>query len=116
MTELGNEQVAYFDGEILPESRVAISFRDSGFIYDDGVFDTRPDLRAQTIPPGQSRQTPVPLAQNRKITKSMGSDSNQWGQNQWGQTRLIVRSGRAGQKSRSQSKSIESDPIDFIGV
>ncbi len=40
MTELGNERVAYFNGEILPESRVAISFRDTGFLYGDGVFDT----------------------------------------------------------------------------
>ncbi len=40
MTELGNERVAYFNGEILPESRVAVSFRDTGFLYGDGVFDT----------------------------------------------------------------------------
>ena len=30
MTELGNERVAYFNGEIMPESRVAVSFRDTG--------------------------------------------------------------------------------------
>ena len=40
ITELGNERVAYFNGEILPESRVAVSFRDTGFLYGDGVFDT----------------------------------------------------------------------------
>ena len=40
MAELSNERVAYFNGEILPESRVAISFRDTGFLYGDGVFDT----------------------------------------------------------------------------
>ena len=40
MTELGNERVAYFNGEIIPESRVAVSFRDTGFLYGDGVFDT----------------------------------------------------------------------------
>ncbi len=40
MAELSNERVAYFNGEILPESQVAISFRDTGFLYGDGVFDT----------------------------------------------------------------------------
>jgi branched-chain amino acid aminotransferase len=40
LAELSNERVAYFNGEILPESRVAISFRDTGFLYGDGVFDT----------------------------------------------------------------------------
>jgi branched-chain amino acid aminotransferase len=40
MTERGNERVAYFNGEIVAESRVAVSFRDSGFLYGDGVFDT----------------------------------------------------------------------------
>ena len=45
MTELGNERVAYFNGEILPESRVALSFRDTGFLYGDGVFDTTRTFR-----------------------------------------------------------------------
>lgn len=34
------ERVAYFNGRIVPESQVLISFRDRGFIYGDGVFDT----------------------------------------------------------------------------
>lgn len=34
------ERVAYFNGHIIPESQVLIPFRDRGFIYGDGVFDT----------------------------------------------------------------------------
>lgn len=34
------ERVAYFNGQILPESQVLIPFRDRGFIYGDGIFDT----------------------------------------------------------------------------
>ena len=34
-----NERVAYFNGRILPESQVTISFRDRGFKYGDAVFD-----------------------------------------------------------------------------
>lgn len=37
---LSNERVAYFNGEIVPESQVLISHRDMGFLYGDGVFDT----------------------------------------------------------------------------
>jgi branched-chain amino acid aminotransferase len=33
------ERVAYFNGKILPESEVLISFRDRSFKYGDGVFD-----------------------------------------------------------------------------
>jgi hypothetical protein len=33
------ERVAYFNGEIVPESQVLISFRDRSFKYGDGVFD-----------------------------------------------------------------------------
>ncbi len=35
-----NERVAWLNGEILPESRAMITFRDAGFIYGDAVFDT----------------------------------------------------------------------------
>lgn len=35
-----HERVAYFNGQIVPESQVLIPFRDRGFIYGDGVFDT----------------------------------------------------------------------------
>jgi len=34
-----NERVAYFNGEIVPESQVLLSFRDRSFKYGDGVFD-----------------------------------------------------------------------------
>ncbi|MCX6048851.1 MAG: aminotransferase class IV [Chloroflexi bacterium] len=33
------ERVAYFNGQIVPESQVLISFRDRSFKYGDGVFD-----------------------------------------------------------------------------
>lgn len=34
-----SERVAYFNGQIIPESEVHISFRDLSFKYGDGVFD-----------------------------------------------------------------------------
>ena len=39
MTSLANERVAYFNGEILPESRVLIPFRDRGYKFGDAAFD-----------------------------------------------------------------------------
>lgn len=33
------ERVAYFNGKIVPESQVLVSFRDRSFKYGDGVFD-----------------------------------------------------------------------------
>jgi branched-chain amino acid aminotransferase len=35
-----NERVAYFNGNILPETEVRVSFRDYGFTVGDGAFDT----------------------------------------------------------------------------
>ncbi|MEK0081715.1 aminotransferase class IV [Benzoatithermus flavus] len=40
MQQRANERIAYFNGEYLPESRVVLPFRDRGFLYGDGVFDT----------------------------------------------------------------------------
>lgn len=40
MTERPNERVAFYNGEILPESRVLIPFRDRGFKFGEAVFDT----------------------------------------------------------------------------
>ena len=40
MAELQNERVVYFNGEIVPESRAVVSFRDRSFKYGDGAFDT----------------------------------------------------------------------------
>jgi branched-chain amino acid aminotransferase len=34
-----SERVAYFNGQIVPESQVLIPFRDRSFKYGDGVFD-----------------------------------------------------------------------------
>ena len=35
-----NERVLYLNGEIVPESRGLIHFRDLGFTHGDAVFDT----------------------------------------------------------------------------
>jgi len=40
MAERPNERVAYFNGEIVPESHVVVPFRDRGFRWGDGAFDT----------------------------------------------------------------------------
>ena len=40
MTQRTNERVAYHNGEIKPESRVLVSFRDRGFKFGEAVFDT----------------------------------------------------------------------------
>lgn len=39
MSQIPNQRVAYFNGEILPESEVRVSFRDRGFKFGDAVFD-----------------------------------------------------------------------------
>ncbi len=39
MTQLANQRVAYFNGEIKPESEVLLPFRDRGFRYGDAAFD-----------------------------------------------------------------------------
>lgn len=40
MPQLANQRVAYFNGAIVPESDVRVSFRDRGFKYGDAAFDT----------------------------------------------------------------------------
>ena len=40
VAERANERVCYFNGEIVPESRAVVSFRDRSFRYGDGAFDT----------------------------------------------------------------------------
>jgi branched-chain amino acid aminotransferase len=37
---MAQERVAYFNGEIVPESEARVSFRDGGFMAGDAVFDT----------------------------------------------------------------------------
>lgn len=62
MTELANERVAYFNGEIIPESGVQVSFRDRGFKYGEAVFDT-----ARTV-----RHKPFKLQEHvRRLFRSM---------------------------------------------
>ena len=39
ITSQEGERVAYFNGEIVPESQVRVPFRDRGFKYGDAVFD-----------------------------------------------------------------------------
>jgi branched-chain amino acid aminotransferase len=39
MSPIPNQRVAYFNGAILPESDVRVSFRDRGFKFGDAVFD-----------------------------------------------------------------------------
>jgi branched-chain amino acid aminotransferase len=39
MSEKQGERVAYFNGEIVPESQVLLPFRDRGFLYGDAAFD-----------------------------------------------------------------------------
>lgn len=39
MADLANERVVYINGEIVPESRAMVSFRDRSFKYGDGAFD-----------------------------------------------------------------------------
>lgn len=38
--QLANQRIAWFNGQIMPESEVKISFRDRGVKYGDGAFDT----------------------------------------------------------------------------
>lgn len=38
--ERPNERIAYFNGDFVPESHVLVPFRDRGFRFGDGVFDT----------------------------------------------------------------------------
>ena len=62
MNPLANERVAYFNGEIVPESRVLVPFRDRGFKYGEAVFDT-----ARTV-----RHKPFLLREHvRRLTRSM---------------------------------------------
>ena len=42
-----NERVAYFNGQIIPESQACISIRDTGFTYGNGVFDAARTFNGQ---------------------------------------------------------------------
>jgi branched-chain amino acid aminotransferase len=45
MPERPNERVVYMNGEIVPESRALVSFRDRGFKYGEAVFDSTRTVR-----------------------------------------------------------------------
>ena len=40
MADLSNQRVAYYNGRYLPEGEVLIPFRDRGFKWGDGAYDT----------------------------------------------------------------------------
>ncbi len=40
MIDRPNERIAYFNGDYVPESHVVVPFRDRGFRWGDGAFDT----------------------------------------------------------------------------
>tara|TARA_B100000676_G_scaffold312109_1_gene384752 strand:- start:2249 stop:3178 length:930 start_codon:yes stop_codon:yes gene_type:complete len=40
MSDRPNERIAYFNGDYVPESHVLVPFRDRGFRWGDGAFDT----------------------------------------------------------------------------
>jgi len=98
MTQLRNERVVSLNGEIVPESQALLSFRDTGFIYGDAVFDTartfngKPfrlkehidrlfeTLRYVRIDPGMTRaevteQTEKVLEMNRHL---LGPNEDYW--------------------------------------
>lgn len=39
MTARGNQRIAYYNGNYVPESEVRVPFRDRSFLYGDGCFD-----------------------------------------------------------------------------
>jgi branched-chain amino acid aminotransferase len=98
MVDRPNERVVYINGEIVPESRAVVSFRDRSFKFGDGAFDTtrtfghrifklRPhidrfykSLRYLDIDPGVGpdeliRITEDVLARNLKL---IGPDEDYW--------------------------------------
>jgi len=97
-TARADERVAYFNGEIMPESEVRVPFRDRGFKYGDAVFDmTRTfghnifkleshisrfynSLRYVDIDPGMSQEEMV--AKSREVLEAnmhlLGPDDDYW--------------------------------------
>ena len=53
MIQRTNERVAYHNGEIKPESRVLVSFRDRGFKFGEAVFDTARTVRHKPFKLGE---------------------------------------------------------------
>ncbi len=49
MTRLSNERIAYFNGNYVPESQVLVPFRDRGFRFSDGAFDTERTVAGQVF-------------------------------------------------------------------
>jgi branched-chain amino acid aminotransferase len=97
-TARADERVAYFNGEIMPESEVRVPFRDRGFKYGDAVFDmTRTfghnifkleshisrfynSLRYVDIDPGMSQEEMA--AKSREVLEAnmhlLGPDDDYW--------------------------------------
>ncbi|WP_374448147.1 aminotransferase class IV [Stella sp.] len=98
MSSLSNQRVAYFNGSIVPESEVRVSFRDRGFKYGDAVFDmTRTfghrvfklkehidrfynSLRYVRIDPGMGPAEMVRLSEEvlERNMHLLGSDDDYW--------------------------------------
>ena len=98
MSALANQRVAYFNGNIVPESEVRVSFRDRGFKYGDAVFDmTRTfghrvfklkehvdrfyaSLRYVRIDPGMSPSEMIRISEEvlDKNMHLLGSDEDYW--------------------------------------
>lgn len=98
MSNLSNQRVAYFNGSIVPESEVRVSFRDRGFKYGDAVFDmTRTfghrvfklkehidrfynSLRYVRIDPGMSPGEMIRLSEEvlERNMHLLGSDDDYW--------------------------------------
>jgi len=95
---LANQRVAYFNGQIVPENEVRISFRDRGFKYGDAVFDmTRTfghrvfrlkehierfysSLRYVRIDPGMSAKEMIRLSEEvlERNMHLLGPDDDYW--------------------------------------
>ena len=98
MSNLSNQRVAYFNGSIVPESEVRVSFRYRGFKYGDAVFDmTRTfghrvfklkehidrfynSLRYVRIDPGMSPGEMIRLSEEvlERNMHLLGSDDDYW--------------------------------------
>jgi branched-chain amino acid aminotransferase len=119
MVERGNERVAWFNGEFMPENQVKIPFRDLSWIYGDGCFDmTRSfdhklfkvkehvqrlyrSLKYLRIDPGFGPERMVALTEelferNRHL---LGADEDYW----------------IGQRISRGVKSVPGDNLDYHG-
>ena len=76
MTDRPNERIAYFNGHYVPESHVVVPFRDRGFRWGDGAFDTERTVNGRLFPPrGTHRPAlPVPALPRTSTSKESPED------------------------------------------